>query len=67
VAKKKVVAVSVLSMEAFPTVGLALQLEVPTAVASIPEPKVGGGVPELWPEWAAEGGGISLMSQSTFP
>jgi hypothetical protein len=41
VAKKKVVAVSVSSMEAFPTVGLALQLEVPTAVASIPEPKVG--------------------------
>jgi hypothetical protein len=28
-------------MEAFPTVGLALQLEVPTAVASIPELKVG--------------------------
>jgi hypothetical protein len=40
VAKKKVVAVSVSSMEAFPTVGLALQLEVPTVVARIPGTKV---------------------------
>jgi hypothetical protein len=44
VAKKKVVAaaVSVSSMEAFPTAGLALQLEVPTAaVASIHSQKMG--------------------------
>jgi hypothetical protein len=43
VAKKKVVATaaSVSSTEAFPTAGLALQLEVPTMVASIPGPKVG--------------------------
>jgi hypothetical protein len=44
VAKKKViaVAVSVSSMEAFPMVGLALQLEVPTAVvANIRGQKVG--------------------------
>jgi hypothetical protein len=42
VAKKKVttVAASVSSTEAFPTVGLALQLEVPTSIASIPGPKV---------------------------
>jgi hypothetical protein len=43
VAKKKVTAavVSVSSMEAFPTMGLALQLEVPTVVAtSIPSQKV---------------------------
>jgi hypothetical protein len=39
--KKKVDAASVSSMEAFPMVGLALQVEVPTAVASIPGPKVG--------------------------
>jgi hypothetical protein len=43
VAKKKAAAVttSVSSTEAFPTVRLALQLEVPTTVASIPGPKVG--------------------------
>jgi hypothetical protein len=42
VAKKKVVAASVSSTEAFPTTGLALQLEVPTTeVASIPGQKVG--------------------------
>jgi hypothetical protein len=44
VVKKKVVAAvaSMSSMEAFPTVGLALELEVPTAVAaSIPSRKVG--------------------------
>jgi hypothetical protein len=42
VAKKKVatVATLVLSTEAFPTAGLALQLEVPTAAASIRGPKV---------------------------
>jgi hypothetical protein len=34
-------AASVLSKEAFPTAGLALQLEVPTAAAGIPGPKVG--------------------------
>jgi hypothetical protein len=39
--KKKVATVLVLSKEAFPTVGLALQLEVSMAVASIPSPKVG--------------------------
>jgi hypothetical protein len=44
VAKKKVAAVvaSVLSTEAFPTAGIALQLEVLTAaMASIPSRKVG--------------------------
>jgi hypothetical protein len=44
VVKKKVIAAtaSVSSMEAFPTAGLALQLEVPTvAAASIPGQKVG--------------------------
>jgi hypothetical protein len=44
VAKKKVVVATtlVLSTKAFPMVGLALQLEVPTtAVASIPGQKVG--------------------------
>jgi hypothetical protein len=43
VAKKKVTAAaaSVLSKEALPTVGLSLQLEVPTAVASNPGSKVG--------------------------
>jgi hypothetical protein len=41
VAKKKVIAASVLSTEAFPTVGLSLQLEVPTVAASIPSLKVG--------------------------
>jgi hypothetical protein len=44
VAKKKVVAVVTLgsSTEAFPTVGLTLQLEVPMAtVASIPDQNVG--------------------------
>jgi ABC-type methionine transport system permease subunit len=43
VVKKEVVVASVSSMEAFPTIGLALQVEVPMAVASIPGPKVGGG------------------------
>jgi hypothetical protein len=46
VAKKKVVVVS--STEAFPTAGLALQVEVPTVsvmVASIPGPMVGD---ECW-------------------
>jgi hypothetical protein len=42
VVKKKVDAASVSSTEAFTTAGLALQLEVPTAVtASIPDRKVG--------------------------
>jgi hypothetical protein len=43
VVKKKVTmaAASVSSMEAFPTARLALQLEVPTAVASIPGQNVG--------------------------
>jgi hypothetical protein len=43
VANKKVAmaAASMSSMEAFPTVGLTLQLEVPTAAASIPGRKVG--------------------------
>jgi hypothetical protein len=43
VAKKKVDAttLSVSSMEAFPMARLALQLEVPTAAATIPAPKVG--------------------------
>jgi hypothetical protein len=41
VTKKKVVATSVSSMEVFPTAGLALQLEVPMAMASIPGPKMG--------------------------
>jgi hypothetical protein len=53
VAKKKVAAAttSMSSTEAFPTTGIALQLEVPTAaVASVPSWKVGGGVLELWPE-----------------
>jgi hypothetical protein len=40
VTKKKVVAASVSSMEAFPTVGLSLQLEVPTVAACIPSQKV---------------------------
>jgi hypothetical protein len=39
---KKVIVASVSSMEAFPTVGLALQLEVPmAAVASMPSREVG--------------------------
>jgi hypothetical protein len=43
VVKKKVTmaAVSLSSTEAFPTAGLTLQLEVPTAVSSIPGQKVG--------------------------
>jgi hypothetical protein len=41
VVKKKVTAASVSSTEAFPTMGLALQVEVPMAAASIPGPKVG--------------------------
>jgi hypothetical protein len=43
VVKKKIdaAATSVLSTEAFPTAGLALQLEVPMAAASIPSLKVG--------------------------
>jgi hypothetical protein len=58
--KKKVdaVAASVSSTEAFLTMGLALQLEVPTmATASIRCQKSGGGVLELWPGWSAGGGG----------
>jgi hypothetical protein len=59
VTKKKVVvtAASVSSMEAFPTVGLVHQLEVPTAaVASIPDRKVGRSVGTLawmvgWRRW----------------
>jgi hypothetical protein len=39
--KKKVAAALVLSKEAFSTAGLALQLEVSMAAASIPSPKVG--------------------------
>jgi hypothetical protein len=42
VVKKNVIAASVSSMEAFSTMGLTLQLEVPTPTASIPDPKVGG-------------------------
>jgi hypothetical protein len=38
---KKVAAVSVSSTEAFPTAGLALQLEAPTMTASISGRKVG--------------------------
>jgi hypothetical protein len=61
VAKKKGVAARMAgpSTEAFPTVGLALQLEVPmVVVASILGRKVGGGgVLELWPRWQAGGGG----------
>jgi hypothetical protein len=52
VAKKKVAvsAASVSSTEAFPMVGLALQLEVPmTTVTSIRGRKMRGGVLELWP------------------
>jgi hypothetical protein len=41
VVKKKVIAMSVSSTEAFPTVGLALLVEVPTALATIPGPMVG--------------------------
>jgi hypothetical protein len=59
VAKKKVVAASVSSTEAFPMAGLALQLEVPTMAASIPGLKVGE---ECWSSGldarlAAGGGG----------
>jgi hypothetical protein len=57
VGKKKVdaAALSVSSTEAFPTTGLALQLEVPTVVvASI---RGRGGVLEFWPGWPAGGGG----------
>jgi hypothetical protein len=44
VVKKKAAAASMSSMESFPTVGLALELEAPTtAVANIPGQKVGGG------------------------
>jgi hypothetical protein len=39
--KKKVVAASVSSTEAFPTTGLAPQVKVPMAAASIPDLKVG--------------------------
>jgi hypothetical protein len=44
VVKKKVAtaAVSMSSMEAFPTAGLALQLEVPTVAANNPSLKVWG-------------------------
>jgi hypothetical protein len=41
VVKKKVVTVLVSSKKAFLMAGLALQLEVPTMVTSIPGPKVG--------------------------
>jgi hypothetical protein len=41
VVKKKVVTVLVSSKKAFLMAGLALQLEVPTVVTSIPGPKVG--------------------------
>jgi hypothetical protein len=41
VAKKMVAAASVSSTEAFPTTGLALQVELPMAVACIPGLKVG--------------------------
>jgi hypothetical protein len=59
VAKKKVTAAAALvsSKEALPTVGLSLQLEVPTVVASNPGSKVGGGSVELWPECPDGGGG----------
>jgi hypothetical protein len=40
-AKKKVAAALVSSLEAFLMVLLALQVEVPTTAASIPRPKVG--------------------------
>jgi hypothetical protein len=42
--RKKVImaVVSVSSTKAFPTVGLALQLEVPTVAASISDPMVRG-------------------------
>jgi hypothetical protein len=42
VVKKKVTAASVSSTTAFPTVGLALQLEVPTTTGNILGPKVWG-------------------------
>jgi hypothetical protein len=55
VVKKKVIAASVSSTEAFPTAGLALQLEVPTAAAaSILGQKVG--VLKLCPGWPTGGG-----------
>jgi hypothetical protein len=41
VAKRNVAMALVSSIEAFPTAGLALQVEVPTAAASIPGLKVG--------------------------
>jgi hypothetical protein len=41
VVKKKVTVMSVLSTEAFPTAGLALQPEVPMVAANIPDLKVG--------------------------
>jgi hypothetical protein len=41
VVKKEVVVASMSSMEAFPTTGIALQLEVPMTGASISGPKVG--------------------------
>jgi hypothetical protein len=61
VVKKKAaaaaVAASVSSTEAFPMMGLALQLEVPmAAVANIPGEKVRR-VLELWPRWPTGGGG----------
>jgi hypothetical protein len=40
VVKKNVVAASVWSTEAFPTMGLAIQVEVPMVTVSIPSPKV---------------------------
>jgi hypothetical protein len=49
VVKKKVAVVSMSSKEAFPMTGLALKVEVPTTMVSIPGPKVGrGGGGEGW-------------------
>jgi hypothetical protein len=45
--KKKIVAASVSSTEAFPTAGLSLQVEVSTVAVSIPSPKEGRGR-ECW-------------------
>jgi hypothetical protein len=42
VVKKNVSMMSVSSTEAFPTMWLALQLEMPTTADSIPDPKMGG-------------------------
>jgi hypothetical protein len=66
VAKKKVIVAVALvsSMEAFPTMGLALELEVPTTMmANIPGQK--GGVLELWPGWPTGGGGDQYPPEGT--